>query len=101
MVPAESVNIYRYSDPKQFLAVKLFFTYWKKSARIYLCKAIFIWRVVWGVAEGSSIPWVLKLQGDKIQNASCQMGGAMVAKLQGENSASFCMKVSGRKVTGS
>ena len=31
MVPTESVKIYRYSDPKQFLSVKLFFTYFKIS----------------------------------------------------------------------
>ena len=29
----------------------------------------------WGVAKGSSVSWVAKLRGDKIQNASCQMGG--------------------------
>ena len=34
----------------------------------------------------------------KIQNASCQMG--VVAKLQGDKTASFCKEMSGREVTG-
>ena len=40
----------------------------------------------WGVVRGSSISWVAKFKGDKIQNGSCQMG--VVAKLQGDKSAS-------------
>ena len=51
-----------------------------------------------GAAKGSSISWVVKLKGDKTQNACCQMGGQeiklrlsariwVVAKLQGDQSA--------------
>ena len=40
MVPAQSVKIYRYSDPKH-LSVKLFFTYSKKSARIFYVRLFF------------------------------------------------------------
>ena len=34
----------------------------------------------WGVAKGSSVSWVAKFKGDKIQNASCQMGGREVTR---------------------
>ena len=33
---------------------------------------------LWDVAKGSSLSWVAKLKGDKLQNASCQMGGREV-----------------------
>ena len=57
-----------------------------------MCSVVF-----WGVAKGSSIAWVAKLQGDKQtkkQNESCQKWA--VAKLQCDKTAYFC----NRKVAG-
>ena len=41
MVPAESVKICRYSDPKQFLSAKLFFTYSKISPQEFVYVRLF------------------------------------------------------------
>ena len=41
MVPAESVKIYRYSDPKQFPSAKLFFTYSKTSLQEFVYVRLF------------------------------------------------------------
>ena len=50
----------------------------------------------WGVAKGSSFSWVAKSKG---KHSGCKLSNA-VAKLQGDESASFCRKMSGREVTG-
>ena len=42
MMPAESVIFYRISDPKQFLSVKLFFTYSKISPPEFIYVGLFL-----------------------------------------------------------
>ena len=44
----------------------------------------------WGVAKGSSISWVAKLQGHR--DSECKAVKWVVAKLQGDKTASFCRK---------
>ena len=52
----------------------------------------------WGVAKGSSVSWVAKFKGDK--HFRMQAAKGVVAKLQGDKTASFSWEMRSREVTG-